>query len=358
MSPFASSSSERVVSFLSRDAEPPGNSLRARAYFAATRTPRYLLAECSAISSGVKTRMTRCSGCGVLDLLLEPLDEQPDLLSEILQSLSAHHFGVDDRFDTGDGSLEVVVHDHVLVLVHLLQLLERRLQPRGKLRCAFRLPRSKAFQQHLRRRRQDEDRHGLRKGPDELHRALHVDVHHDVLPRGHDSLDLGPQRPVEIAVDLRRLGEGPVLPLGDELRTGHEIVITSGHFGRTRCPGGARNGVTEVWPPGEQHPGDGGLSPSARSAENHREGAHSRFSTCSRIRSSSSLIWSTSATIAPSVPLLPVVFASRSISCSRKPSRFPTPSGCGAAIAARNAVMWPRNLDSSSATSRRSASRA
>src|SRR5215217_4378277 len=142
MSPFASSSSERVVSFLSRDPEPPGNSLSARAYFAATSTPRYLLAECSAISSGVKTRMIRClgSGCGILDLLLEPLDEQPDLLSEVLQSLSADHFGVDDRFDAGDGSLEVVVHDHVLVLVDLLQLLERRLQPSGELRGAFRLP--------------------------------------------------------------------------------------------------------------------------------------------------------------------------------------------------------------------------
>src|SRR6476620_6263884 len=114
MSPLASSSSERVVSFLSRDAEPPGNSFRARAYLAATRTPRYLFAACSAISTGVKTRMTRWSGCGVLDLLLEPLDELPDLLSQILHSLATHDFGVDDRLDTGDGSFELVVHDHVL----------------------------------------------------------------------------------------------------------------------------------------------------------------------------------------------------------------------------------------------------
>src|SRR3954470_22389897 len=106
MSPFASSSRERVVSFLSRDAAPPGNSLRARAYLAATRTPRYLFAECSAISTGVKTRMTRCSGCGVvLYLLLEPIDEQPDLLTKILQSLSTHHFGVDDRLDARHGAI-------------------------------------------------------------------------------------------------------------------------------------------------------------------------------------------------------------------------------------------------------------
>src|SRR5215218_6257783 len=109
MSPLASSSSERVVSFLSRDAEPPGNSFRARAYFAATRTPRYLFAECSAISTGVKTRMIRCSGCGVLYLLLEPLDEQPDLLTKVLQSLPTDHFGIDDRLDARHGALEFVV---------------------------------------------------------------------------------------------------------------------------------------------------------------------------------------------------------------------------------------------------------
>src|SRR5918997_5713266 len=136
MSPLASSSRERVVSFLSRDAEPPGNSFRARAYFAATRTPRYLLAACWAISTGVKTRMTRWSGCVVLDLLLEPLDEQPDLLSQVLYSFSAHDLGIDDGLDARDGPFQIIVHDDVLVLADLLQLLKSRLQPGRELRGA------------------------------------------------------------------------------------------------------------------------------------------------------------------------------------------------------------------------------
>src|SRR5471030_1960717 len=124
MSPRESSSSERVVNFLSRDAAPPGNSLRARAYFAATRTPRYLLAACWAISTGVKTRMTRWSGCGVLDFLLESLDEQPDLLTQILDPLAAHELRVNDGSDTRDCAFQIVVHHDVLVLVHLLQFLQ------------------------------------------------------------------------------------------------------------------------------------------------------------------------------------------------------------------------------------------
>src|SRR5215470_14664969 len=64
MSPFASSSSDLVVSFFSRDDERSrGNSFSTRAYFAATRTPRYLLAAWLAISPGVKTRMYQLDEC-------------------------------------------------------------------------------------------------------------------------------------------------------------------------------------------------------------------------------------------------------------------------------------------------------
>src|SRR5438045_2209801 len=58
-SPSVSSSSARVVSFFSPGAERSrGNSLRTRAYFAATRTPRYLLVACFATSFGMKTCIT------------------------------------------------------------------------------------------------------------------------------------------------------------------------------------------------------------------------------------------------------------------------------------------------------------
>src|SRR4051812_19112152 len=55
-SPSVSSSRARVVSFFSPGAERSrGNSLRTRAYLAATRTPRYLLVACFATSFGMKT---------------------------------------------------------------------------------------------------------------------------------------------------------------------------------------------------------------------------------------------------------------------------------------------------------------
>lgn len=57
--PADNSSIARVVSFFSRtdDVSWRGSSLSTRAYFAAMRTPRYLLAELEETSSGVKTRM-------------------------------------------------------------------------------------------------------------------------------------------------------------------------------------------------------------------------------------------------------------------------------------------------------------
>jgi uncharacterized Zn-finger protein len=53
--------------------------------------------------------------------------------------------------------------------------------------------------------------------------------------------------------------------------------------------------------------------------------------------------------------LLPVVFASRSISCRRKPSRLPTGSASFAASASRKAAMCAVNRSSSSPTSSLSA---
>src|SRR3982751_5660023 len=133
-------------------------------------------------------------------------------------------------------------------------------------------------------------------------------------PRGQHSFDLASQRAVEVAVHHRGFGERTLLPFGEELGAADEIIITSGHFARPGRPGRTRHRVAEILTPTQERLRDRRLPAPARRAQDDRKRAHSRFSTCSRIRSSSSFTWSTSATIALSLPLLPVVFASRSIS--------------------------------------------
>ena len=91
MSPLASSSSERVVSFLSRDAEPPRELVQGARVLRRHEDAEVLV-------GGVLGDLDRCEdshdssdqGVDVLDLLLEPLDEQPDLLPQILDPLAAH----------------------------------------------------------------------------------------------------------------------------------------------------------------------------------------------------------------------------------------------------------------------------
>src|SRR5919107_423881 len=104
MSPEESSSRARVVSFFSRDEDRSrGNSLRTRANFAATRTPRYLLAACFATSSGVKTRIgfSLCLWVPV-QLLLHLHHEPADLRLQVAQPLVSNAFSVDDRRHAAD----------------------------------------------------------------------------------------------------------------------------------------------------------------------------------------------------------------------------------------------------------------
>src|SRR4051812_10445543 len=97
---------------------------------------------------------------------------------------------------------------------------------------------------------------------------------------------------------LRGFGEGAALPLGDELRAAHEIIVTSVNFAGPGAPGSATHGVAQILTASQERLGDGRFSPAAGSAEDDREAAHSRFSTCSRMRSNSSLIRSTSVRMA------------------------------------------------------------
>ena len=101
----------------------------------------------------------------------------------------------------------IVVHDYVLISLHCLQLHERALEPLLERFARFRSPPAQPVQQNLAGRRQHVHQHRLRKRAPELHCALHVDVHDDVLSQLQHALDFRAQRAVQIPVHRRPLRE-------------------------------------------------------------------------------------------------------------------------------------------------------
>ena len=214
ISPFDSSSSERVVSFFSRDDERSrGNSFSTRAYFAATSTPRYLLAACfgdldrgedSHVFSSI--RVWSSSICRS-----SSLDERRDLLRQAAGSrsrLTTSASMIDD--DLRDGALEIVVDDHVLVPSTARSSSRADCSRAASCRRTLGLPRSQPLEQHLGRRRQHEDQHRLREtrartAARPARRCPSRRAARSPSTRSH----FAPQRAVQVAVHLRRFGELP-----------------------------------------------------------------------------------------------------------------------------------------------------
>src|SRR5260370_31073151 len=121
-------------------------------------------------------------------------------------------------------------------------------------------------------------------------------------------------------MDLGRFGEFPGLLPAFEVFRREEMVIATMHLTITGRPRSAGHRVTDVVPRDQQFVRDGRF-PSARGRrQNDRERHYSSFYTCSRIRSSSSLIARTSSRIGPSFALLPTVLASRTITLNMTPT--------------------------------------
>src|SRR5207302_8891257 len=141
-----------------------------------------------------------------------------------------------------------------------------------------------------------------------------IDIHDDVPSRRQHAIDLSPQRTIQVAVHLRRFGEVAFRLTALEVLEREKMVVAAIYLslsGRTGCAGYR---VPDVRSHRQQLVGDRRLSAPGRRRQNDRERHYSRFSTCSRIRSSSSLIAITSSWIWASLALLPTVFASRTIS--------------------------------------------
>src|SRR5690606_38531557 len=193
---------------------------------------------------------------------------------------------------------------------------------------------------------------------------LDVDVQDQVLPPVCCVVEVLPRRPVEVTVYHRPFEELPGVDHPPEFFLRVEEVVDAVPFARTRIPRGGRDRELHVVAPLPQQPRDGGLTGPRRRGEDDRKEApvrlprwriHSTFSTCSRRRSTSSLIATTRCAIPALFAFDPMVFASRCISCTRKDSRFPTPSAASPAIRSRASAMWERKRTSSSLMSHRSA---
>src|SRR5689334_8848142 len=293
--------------------------------------------------------------CSIPQLVLQPLHERRHLILQPRHPHPSHNLRVDDRRHPADRPLQLVIDDDVLIQINRLQLLKRGLQSPRQLRSRFCLTLTQPLQQCFGRRGKDEYRNRLREDPRELLRSLNVDVHHDMFSRRQYPLHLRPQRAIQVPMDVRRLSELARVPLALELGARQKIIILPVRFADPRYPRRTRNRVAEVRPLSEQLASDRRLSAARRRRKDDRKRVHSRFSTCSRIRSSSSLMPSTSWRITASFPLLPVVFASRNSSCNKNPNRFPTPSLEAFLSVSRNASRCDRNREISSLTSKRSA---
>src|SRR5450432_336292 len=293
-----------------------------------------------------------------VQLQFKPLDDRAHITFDVQQPLAAQSFRIDDPRHAGRGAILIVVHHHVLISLYRLQLDQRAEQAPLERFPRFGSSPAQPVEQDLARRRKHVHQHGLRKGASKLHGALNIDVHDHVLSRLQHALDFRAQRAVQVSVHLRRLRELAALLPRQELAGGEKIIVLPWSLIAARRTRGARHRVSNIAAHLDQSSRDRRFPPARRRRKDDREHLHSMFSTCSAIRSSSSFTATTSCSIAASFDLLPVVFASRSISCNKNPSRFPTASCLLLASVSRNAETCERKRSTSSLTSSRSASSA
>src|SRR5947208_2129405 len=278
-----------------------------------------------------------------------------------------HAVGIlDDPHDCLHRDVEVVIDDDVIEYSRALHVFLCRLhlaygdsEALPQLPVGFRPTLSQAFDQGVRRWRNDENAHRRRT---RVHRpnlscSLHLDIEHHVSATRQDTRHLALKRAVQFPRVLCPLQELTGLYPALKLRAGQEVIRLSFAFPWPRLARSRRHGISErVRPSLEQLARDGRLAAPGRGGEHHDPRCHSRLSSCSRNFSSSPFMAMTVCVMPESLAFDPIVFTSRSSSCPRNPSRFPTAPS--AASASRHAARWVRNRTSSSVMSTRSAIKA
>src|SRR5206468_183975 len=280
-------------------------------------------------------------------------------------------FGVHDRHQSGRRLVAIVVEDQVIVFLVLGELARRVLEPPLDHIGRVGVARQESVPKRFERGWTQEHRHCLRLRAPHARTSLDIHLEHYHPARADLVLDEPRGRAVEMAVHLRPLEKPPGRPASLELLATQEPVLHAVGFTGTARPRGVGDREHALAARGQQPihegalahsrgPGDHEQEPGRHEPERSRGLArcripipHSTFCTCSRRRSSSSLITITACAVSTSLDLEPIVFASRFISWSKKLSLRPAISG--PSMSERNWSMWAASRTHSSVQSRRSA---
>src|ERR1051326_7937750 len=279
-----------------------------------------------------------------------------DHRAQILEAAHPTRLAVQYRGDVGHRLHHVVVHDHIIVRIPRQQLLDGDREPAFQVRPVLGAACPEALDQHRRRGWQHEDLHRIGKPVPDLAGAGHLDVAHDGAPGTEPLLPLFPQRAVEVPGVFGPFHEGPGRHALLKLPTLQEVILPPVLLALAPLPRRGRDRIGHVFARVQQVARDGGLSAPRGRGDHQQERTYSKFSSCSRNRSSSPFMATTACCMTASFAFEPIVFASRPSSWARKPSRLPT--GPSRASASAQASRCASSRTSSSVTSSRSARKA
>src|ERR1041384_1593508 len=279
-----------------------------------------------------------------------------DHRAQILEAAHPTRLAVQYRGDVGHRLHHVVVHDHIIVRIRRQQLLDGDVEPAFQVRPVLGAACPEALDQHRRRGWQHEDLHRIGKPVPDLAGAVHLDVEHDVAPGTEPLLHLFPQRAVEVPGVFGPFHEGPGRHALLKPPTLQEVILPPVLLALAPLPRRDRDRIGHVFARVQRGARDGGLSPPRGRGDHQQERTYSKFSSCSRNRSSSPFMATTACCMTASFAFEPSVFASGPSSWAGKRSRLPT--GPSRASASAKASRCASSRTSSSVTSSRSARKA
>src|SRR6267142_2999370 len=144
-------------------------------------------------------------------------------------------------------------------------------------------------------------------------------------PRIENPLDITLERAVQLSPILGMLEKLPLIHALEKLGRLPKVIVDAVLFAAARLPGRRRHGESKsIRQLLAQRSRDRRLSATRWRGQDDYPRGHSRFSSCSRNFSRSPFIAITVWVMRASFAFEPIVFTSRSSSCARNPSCFPT----------------------------------
>src|SRR5580765_15787 len=237
-----------------------------------------------------------------------------------------HPCGAHDRGQVSPRFFKLFVYYNIIEFRCVADFLARVPQP--ALNSFFRVlppaPQAPLEFRHDRRRRENEDAHGVGEGLADLVRALPVDLEQDVQSLGARVLQPLLRRAVTVPVDLGRFEEIAALEHRLEGFAIDEVIFAAVDFPGAWRPRRVGDRQDEPLVIGERSLDQGRLARSRWGRNDEKASDHSMFWICSRICSISSLNSRLASESSRDTDFEPRVLASRFSSCIRKSRRLPT----------------------------------